>query len=192
MKPQMLKKLTALGLLALATASAPADISNPTQAGRNTIGQVTNMETKDGFSAQFWMTTDEQIFSSWTKPGALRNLKPIDEIKRNTPIYLALFVANPGAKGPTNPGAKQSTATSDVTFDLYVVNPSGALSVAYKQRPGWKGLSPSPGLVYLAKDRGTLNFEAIDPLGEYAVVVIIHDNVRKADIKLTRKLTLVE
>ena len=104
MKPQMLKKLTALGLLALATASAPADISNPIQAGRNTIGQVTNMETKDGFSAQFWMTTDEQIFSSWTKPGALRNLKPIDEIKRNTPIYLALFV------GPVAPGFATNSA----------------------------------------------------------------------------------
>ena len=37
-----------------------------------------------------------------------------------------------------------------------------------------------------------LNFEVIDPTGQYTIVVMLHDNVRKTDMKLVRKLELVE
>lgn len=190
MKFQTLKKLAILSFFALSAFDLRADILAPGQKARDTIGLVNTMETKNGFSAQFWMTTDEQIFAAWAKPGAIRSLKPSATVKRNTPIYLALFIASPGGRGSTKPG--DSRATSDVTFDLYLVNPSGILSLAYQQRIAWKGPAPSPGLVYLARDHGTLNFEAIDPLGNYTVVVVLHDNVRKTDLKLTRKLELVE
>ncbi|MCX6968511.1 MAG: hypothetical protein NTZ46_12195 [Verrucomicrobia bacterium] len=81
---------------------------------------------------------------------------------------------------------------SDVTFDVYIISPNGNLALADKQRVGWRGTPPSPGLIYLAKDRGMFNFEAIDPLGEYTIALVVHDNIRKADLKLTRKLDLVD
>ena len=191
MKIHMLKKLVFLWLCALGAGTAQADILSPGMFSKDTIGQVGSMETKGGFSAQFWMTTDEQIFTTWAKSSAIRNLKPNIEVKRNTPIFLALFMANPGIRNAAKQG-EPPRPVSNVTFDLYVINPAGTLTLADKQRMGWRGTAPSPGLVYLAKDRGVVSFEAIDPAGEYTIAVIIHDNVRKVDIKLMRKLQLLE
>lgn len=190
MKIQTLNKLAVLSFFALNAFDLQADIPTLNSKARDTVSMVNNMVTKNGFSAQFWMTTDEHIFSTWAKPGAIRGLKPITAVRRNTPVFLALFIANPGGRSvgkSTNP-----RFASDVSFDLYVISPNGTLSLAFQQRTAWKGTSPSPGLVYLARDRGTLNFEAIDALGEYNVVVILHDNVRKMDLKLTRKLELTD
>lgn len=186
------KTLALSTLLGLAPLMAPGDILSPDMNVKDTLGQVNSMETKDGFSAQFWMTTDEQIFSTWARSGAIRNLKPIIQLKRNTPVFLALFMANPGIRSIMAVAGGKPLRSSDVTFDLYIISPNGTLSLANKQRAGWKGEPPAPGLIYLAKDRGVLNFEPIDPLGEYTVVVILHDNVRKMDMKLVRKLELVE
>ena len=191
MKTQLVKKFAALACFAIATNMAFADILTPGMATSDTIGQVNSLETADGFSGQFWMTTEEQIFSTWAKTGAIRSLKPSIQVKRNTPVFMALFIANPGVKTVVKASGK-ANSISDVTFDLYIISPNGTLSFTNKQRTVWRGTPPSPGLVYLAKDRGVLNFEVIDHLGEYAVVVILHDNVRKADLKLTRKLELVE
>lgn len=186
------RKLSALAAVAgLLPIVASADLLSPDMGARDTIGQVNSMVTQDGFSAQFWMTTDEQIFATWARAGAIRNLKPAVRITRNTPVYLALFMANPGVRSIMVGGNKQRVFC-DVTYDLYLINPNGVLSLANKQRSGWKGEPPSPGLIYLAKERGMLNFEAIDPLGEYTAVVILHDNIRKIDMKLSRKLELVD
>jgi len=191
MKIQTLKKLAVLSFFALSAFDLQADIPTLNPKARDTISLVNNMETKNGFSAQFWMTTDEHIFSTWARPGAIRNLKPITFVKRNMPVYLALFISSPGISKVVVQGGVLNNS-SDVTFDLYIIGPQGTLSLAYLQKIAWKGTSPSPGLVYLAHDRGTLNFEMIDTLGEYTIVVILHDNVRNTDLKLTRKLELVE
>lgn len=191
MKAPLLKQLAVLALCALAALPARADLLTPGMDAKDAIGFVNSLETKDGFSAQFWMTTDEEIFSTWARSGAIRGLKPAAQVKRNTPVYLALFLANPGVRSVAVT-RDQTHLSSDVTFDLYIISPTGVLSLANKQRAGWKGTPPTPGLVTLAKDRGVLSFEAIDPLGEYTVVVILHDNVRKIDMKLMRKLVLAE
>jgi len=163
-----------------------------TQPLSNVINQIGGMETKDGFSAQFWMTPDEQVFYAWAKSGSIRNLKTTLQVKRNTPVFLALFLANPGIKSVIAPLSGQINTSSDVTFDLYIISPNGTLSLASKQRVAWKGTPPAPGLVFMSRDIGTLNFEAIDPLGEYTIVIVIRDNVRKMDMKLSRKLVVVD
>lgn len=191
MKRQLLSKVAVVGLTLIALATGHADLLTPGMGGGDSIGSVKSMETKGGVSAQFWLTSDEQIFSAWTKSGSIRNLKPITEVKRNTPVFLALFLANPGVRRRVLATGKVKS-TSDVSFDLFLITPAGSLCLADKQRTAWKGTAPAPQLVYLAKDRGFLGFEAIDPLGEYTVIVIVHDNVQKVDIKLTRKLVLVD
>ena len=192
MKIHLLKQIAILMAFALGINGALADILTPGMKANDAVSQINSLETRDGFSAQFWMTTDEQIFSTWAKTGAIRGLKPTLQVKRNTPIYLALFMANPGERSMEKTPTAKPRMVSDVSFDLYIINPGGALSLSNKQRTGWKGTPPSPGLVYLAKDRGVLNFEAIDPLGEYSIVLVVHDNVRKTDIRLIRKLELVD
>ena len=192
MKTHPIKTFAVLLFLALATTRVPADILSPGMEVTDTIGTIGSLETKNGVSAQFWMTTDEQIFLTWAKSSSIRNLKPTIQVKRNTPVFLALFLANPGVKTVVAPVSGKINSSSDVTFDLYIISPNGSLSLANKQRVAWKGTPPSPGLVFLAKDRGVLNFEVIDPLGEYTIVLVLRDNVRKVDMKLSRKLELVE
>ena len=191
MKTKLLRRFAAIACFALATSMGSADILAPGMVANDAIGQINSLETSDGFSAQFWMTTDEQIFSTWAKSGAIRALKPTIQVKRNTPIFLALFMANPGVRTVVK-SATKPVLISDVTFDLYIINPNGSLSLANKARVGWSGTPPPPQLVHLAKDRGMLNFEVIDPTGQYTIVVMLHDNVRKTDMKLVRKLELVE
>jgi len=190
MKAPLISLATAV-LCTLAVLPARADILSPNMDAKDTIGLVNSLETKNGLSAQFWMTTDEEIFSTFSRSGAIRGMKPVIQVKRSTPVFLAIFLANPGVRSVTI-GTDQTLLSSDVTFDLYLVSPAGVLSLANKQRSAWKGTPPTPGLVTLAKDRGVLNFEAIDASGEYTVVVILHDNVRKIDMKLARKLELID
>ena len=190
-KAYMLKKLLCLGGAFLMATVASGDLLSPKLGAPDAITQINSLETKNGISAQFWVTTDDQIFLTWSEGAAIRNLKPTLQVKRNTPVYLALFLANPGVRTVIRTVGKPRYL-SDVTFDMYTLNPNGVLTLAYKQRIGWKGTPPAPGLVYLAKNRGVLNFEAIDPLGEYTVVMMVHDNIRKVDIRLVRKLKLVD
>ena len=192
MKKQSLKKIASLLFYALATASVPADILSPDMASTDALGQINSMETRNGFSAQFWLTTDEQIFLNWSKTGAIRNLKPALQVKRNIPVYLPLFMANPGVKSTVSLSTGKVVSNSDVTFDVYLLSPGGVLSLANKGRVAWKGTPPPAGLATLVTDRGALNFEAIDPLGEYTIVLVIRDNVRKVELKLSRKLEVVE
>jgi len=192
MKTHPITKIAVLLLLALATLRGNADILSPGMEANDTVGLIKSLETRNGFSAQFWMTTDEQVFLTWAKSSSIRSLKPTIQAKRNVPIFLALFLANPGVKSVVAPVSGRINNSSDVTFDLYIISPNGALSLANKQRVAWKGTPPSPGLVFLAKDRGVLSFEVIDPLGEYTIVLVVRDNVRKVDMKLSRKLELVD
>lgn len=187
----LLTQLAAAALCALSIVPARADILSPNMDAKDTIGMVNSLETKEGFSAQFWLTTDEEIFSAFSRSGAIRGMKPTIEVKRSTPVFVALFLANPGVRSVVI-GNDQALLSSDITFDVYSISPGGILSLASKQRSAWKGAPPTPGLVTLAKDRSALSFEAIDASGEYTIVVILHDNVRKIDMKLSRKLTLVD
>lgn len=185
------KKCISFGMALLTADVACADLLSPKLEARDAIAQINSLDTKGGVSAQFWVTIDDQIFNSWASESAIRTLKPVLKVKRNVPVYLALFLANPGIRTVMRTTGKPRLY-SDVTFDTYLASPTGVLSLLSKQRVGWKGAPPSPGLVHLAKERGLLSFAAIDPIGEYTILVIVHDNVRKVDMRLARKLDLVD
>jgi len=185
---------TKLLLLAAVLAVLPARADNraPVMDADRAFWRVPGMKTdENGFSAQFWMTTDEAVFNSWVRSGAIRNLVPAAKVKRSVPVHMALFLANPGVRRIAMPKSEPQFF-SDVSFDLYLVSPSNTLNFASRNRTAWKGTPPSPGLVSLAADRVTLNFEAIDKPGEYTIFVVLTDNVRKTTMKLERKLELVD
>jgi len=170
---------------------------------KEAVKEAKNFQTEGDFSAQFWMTDDDGIFTSWERSSALRNLKQLPlvrpntfQVKRNKPVYMALFIANPEVRS-IQISNRQFYTYSDVTYDFYIFNPRGELMTISKQQAAWRGEPPSPKLVHLARDRSSVTFEAIDPPGEYTVIVIVHDNIRRADnkpvdIRLMRKLELEE
>ena len=181
------KTLTFLLAFCLPLTAVRADLLAPS---RTTIQSV-NLQTVSGFSAQFWMTEDEHLFTGLERSSALRQLKQTTQVKRRTPVYMALFFANPGIRVTPILNRRPHTY-SDISFDFYVVNPLGELITVQRGLNAWRGNPPPPGLTHLARDRSSITFEAIDAPGEYTVIVVVHDNVRRVDIKLTRRLELLE
>ncbi len=150
------------------------------------------MKVKNGFGAQFWITDNEAFYLNWMKED-VRNLNSVVLTKRNQPLFLVLFVSNPGelVQPPAKLGGA-SSRTCDVTYDFDVLKPDGKSYGSGKGISGLKGEAPAPGLVHLVNGRITINFEAIDPPGIYTIGINVHDNVKMVSIELERKIMLQE
>ena len=146
------------------------------------------MVTKDGFSAQFWITDSEEFFLNWVHED-VRNLNSVASTKRGRSLYIALFIADPGKVNRRVKG-KGLVPTSDVTYDFLVLRPDGTVYGSGKQLVAWSGAAPSPHLVHLANGKVMIMLDEIDPPGEYTVNVLVTDNVNKTAIQLQRKFSL--
>jgi len=147
-----------------------------------------DLVSKKGFSAQFWTINDEHLFLNWA-PGGLANLYPVKEIKRMTPIYLAIFFESPGDRLIVNQ-AGDEMKISDVIFHWAVVRPDGTMHSVFGPISAWNGDAPPTRTLQLIANRPSLVFQANDPAGRYTVHVLVRDNVRKVDIDLERPLVL--
>ena len=145
---------------------------------------------KDGFSARFSLIDDEQFFLTWM-PGSSACLPNVTKAKRNRPVYVSIFFADPAVRSIrslVNP--KKSTITTDITFDFEVRKADGSYYGGGKALQGWSGRPPSFHMVQLARTHAEIKFEAIDPVGMYTIDVIVRDNIRKVAIALERKILL--
>ena len=147
------------------------------------------MKTKNGFSAQFWVTDRERFFLNWVHSDT-RNLIPVFSTKRGVRLLIAIFAVGMGDRAVTNADGKVKHS-SDVTYDFNVKKPDNSDAAEGKDVTGWMGKS-QPHLVQLLYGRPSLFFEATDPSGEYTITVAVHDNVRKVDVTLIRKLVLMD
>ena len=147
------------------------------------------LKTTDGFGAQFWVTDREGFFLTWVNSDT-RNFVPVISTKRGVRLLIAIFAAGMGDRATANSDGKIKHS-SDVTYDFNVKKPDGSDAGEGKNITGWRGKS-QPHLIQLLYGRPSLYFEATDPAGEYTVTVTVHDNVRKVDLTLTRKLLLVD
>jgi hypothetical protein len=158
------------------------------------------LKIRNGFGAQFWVTDSEIFFLNWLRTD-IRNLAPVTRTRRNIPLYIAVFVLNPGSHRIK--GAKRC----DVTYDYEVLRPDGGCLDAGKSYIAWASKPPPPAIIELALGNTPAEqtgdkrmmlpyprviFGVIDPPGEYIVNVLVHDNVKKVDIALQRKLLLQE
>jgi hypothetical protein len=157
--------------------SAPPSAVQPQQPPP--IAEIKSMPTKDGFSAQLYLTTNENIFQEWVPD--LR-LPPVAKVARNTPILTLIVIANPGA---------DAQGLAHVVYDLIIKKPDGTIYAEAPNMPGWNGRRPpTPGLVELARGSVTIKIEGDDPAGRYSVEATVHDNVKNCWIKMIRSFLI--
>jgi len=150
-----------------------------------------HMTVREGFGAQFWITDSDRFFLNWVRSDT-KNLTPISFIRRNVPLFIAIFIVDPGVKKTVIAEGKPKLS-SDVTYDFEILRPDGTpypggggLNIT-----GWRGRPPAEHLVTLLYDNHvTLNFDLVDPVGEYTIRVLVHDNVKNVTVPLTRTVML--
>lgn len=167
-------------LLAAPLSVAPAE-EGSWAAAKAFTGDKVDLEMKDGFGAEFWLVDKENTMPTWL-PDDLRNTSPVFVTKRGRELRLVVFLFNPGRAEFSASTVK--TLYSDVTYDVMVHRPDmvkyvGAMGVA-----AWSGPSPSPYFIERARLVVKLSFKPSEPLGDYTIMVAVHDNVRKLTIPL--------
>lgn len=156
----------------------------------------TQLKMRDGFGAQFWVTDSDAFYLNWLRTDT-HNLEPVTLTRRGVPLYLAIFLLDPGVQR-TRRGLR-----NDVTFDYQVLGPDGGSLDAGRNFLAWASHPLPVHLVQLAGapaehhgDRLMRSYPQImfgdNPPGEYIVNVLVHDNIKKVEISLQRKIVLQE
>ena len=149
-----------------------------------------HMTVKDGFGAQFWLTSSDRFFMNWVKADT-RNLTPVAATRRSIPLYLAVFIVDPGVKKTVRPDGTFKLI-SDVTYDFQVFKPDGTPypGGGAQNVTGLSGRPSAQHMVTLLYGKATVTFDLIDQPGDYTIKVVVHDNIRQIHIPLTRTVAL--
>ena len=88
--------------------------------------------------------------------------------------------------------ALREDTSCDVTFDIKVTKPDGSpySGTAHENLLALKGAIPNPNNMYNSDTVLVLEFEPDDPLGKYAIEVVIRDNIGQTDLTLKENITL--
>ncbi|QEM68260.1 hypothetical protein FO488_08850 [Geobacter sp. FeAm09] len=151
---------------------------------RNGIPAVNSEASKtvNGFGASVLITADPDWESTWNTPSeAVPSFLVVQNLKRGEQASILVFFANP---------ALDAAGTVDVTFDLKITGPDKKAT----ENRGLKGfagtLAGPPTHIYLAANVVRFVGEPADPLGEWVVEVVVHDNHRHVSIPLRTRFTL--
>ena len=185
----------ALVFILLSNVAAPAIFADDTIIGYASAPEPVKvdsaeMKMKKGFGTQFWLTTDDHVFLNWA-PGGMQNLVPVKQVRRGTPIYLAIFFVNPAVGSRTNADGL-ATPFSSVEYRWGVEKPDGTKIAIPKPIHGWGGVKPTAATIQLADGRPCLTLDVMDPPGYYTFHVQVHDAVSGTDIDLERAVVLKE
>ena len=153
--------------------------------------QISELRTKNGFGAQFWLIQDDRSAIRWFQLN-IRDLNPVSATRKDNPVAVALFFVNAGEQEAF---VRQSRRVSkmkvnNVTYDLKVVRPDGVVD-NHPGLPAWKGEAPSPYLLKIAQAKAVITFD-IEPPGKYKILVTVHDHIRKVNLELERTLMVNE
>ena len=153
--------------------------------------EITSMQMKDGFGAQFWLVPDSRFRLPWTEAD-VRKLNSVSATRRNIPLEVAVFFVNAGQEDAYYQMERHVTKQKviDVTFDLKVIRPDGIV-YNHPGLPGHSGIAPPPFLLKLVKAKATITFDT-EPTGVYKIMVVVHDRFRKIDIRLERTLQVLD
>ena len=152
---------------------------------------LTDFQSKDGLSAQFWFIHDDRSTHRWFQLD-FRKIDPVSATRKDNPVVVALFFVNAGEQEAfVRAGQRVSKVkVNNLTYDLKVIRPDGVVD-NHPNLPAWQGEAPSPYLVRIARAKAVITFD-IEPAGKYRVLVTVHDRVRKTDIELERTLLVNE
>lgn len=135
----------------------------------------------EGFGAAVVVTADPEWKRKWGTPAPrLPRIDQARSLRIGQKVWTLLFLTNPSA---------DLTGTVDVTCDLRMIRPNGRVT----ERRGLRALRiktvPVP-RTYMSEFVLTMEGEENDPLGEWIVEFVVHDNVRGVALPLTGRYTL--
>ncbi len=140
------------------------------------ISVADNAKTKDGFSAQLWLTSDSEVFFKAMQHPETPVLPSTNRAVRGESIETTVLFQNPKSdKG----------GSIYVTCDFVVLKPDGSI---YGEAPGMIGeIGPTefpPEAIQLGDGRLEIIIEPEDPDGKYWVHATVTDQIRNVSLEL--------
>jgi hypothetical protein len=163
-------------------ASASADDHREWLQGGVPAANSDASKTIDGFGASVIVSADPDWESKWDTPSeVVPTFSAVQNLKRGEQATILVFFANP---------AVAADGTVDVTYDLKITGPDKKVT----ENRGLKAITGTlpgpPTNIYLAGNVIGFIGEPADPLGEWVVDVVVHDNHRHVSIPLRAKFIL--
>jgi hypothetical protein len=164
------------GLPPATTAAQSLDtVQHIRQLVRDVQSNTDNIKSKGDFGAQLWLVQGQEFFQDWVKP-ATPSINPISIAPRGENIYTVIIFYGL---------AHDHADLSNVSYDITVLRPDGAVYSDSKNLIGWQGLAPQESRsLELGRDHIAINIDANDPPGLYTVNVVVRDNISHVDLPL--------
>jgi hypothetical protein len=134
-------------------------------------------KAKNGFGAMVLLTEDEGFFERWNTPDP-PHLDRLTKATRGVPVHVVVIFAGPG---------RNENGKANVTYDAKVLSPDGSTYCEFNNLEALKGAGAPDQFLQIPPQSVAIRIEPEDPAGTYHVVIAIHDNVRKVELKLTEK-----
>ncbi len=179
-----MKYLLSLFLVLIFALNTSASVQDP-MGWREDGRPIANTDTRKsikGFGASVIITSDADWESKWNTPAETTpRFTTVTRLRVGERATILIFFANP------KPDAGGSV---DVTCDIKITRPNNQIT----ENNGLKGFTGRLGgpLTNTYLSQSVIGFvgEPTDPLGEWAVDVIVHDNNRHVSIPLRAQFTL--
>ena len=178
MTPSLIRLANILLLVGAVTQTAHSQLIKD---GKAVTGP--NIASKQGFSAQLWLTEREEFFREFAQGGNIK-FDGTTDVHRNIPAFVAIFITGPGI---------DPNGAANVTADVTVRKPDGSIYFEGKDAPCWSGKYPyAPDSTQVADAKLKLRIEPKDPAGKYSVDAVIHDRIRKVDLLLKKTFDVAQ
>ena len=173
-------RIVALSVVLLLSA-ATSSHSQPLKDGKPVTGP--NIASKQGFTAQLWLTEHEEFFHKFAQGGDVR-FDGTTNARRDVPVFITFFITGPGL---------DASGAADVAADITVRKPDGTIYFQAKDAPCWSAKYPySPESTQVADAKVKLRIEPKDPAGQYSVEATIRDKIKKIDLSLKKTFDVAQ
>jgi len=139
-------------------------------------------QSKDGFSAMLLLSDQpDDVLKSWEIAEASVPVRTADTITRGVPIVAFVFFSGcrPDEDGMCNASA-----------DFTILRPDGSEYENFNDRDLWKQKpAPPAGMLRLSAEYVGVVIEPRDPLGEYEILVTVHDLNAGTTLELRQAFT---
>lgn len=115
--------------------------------------------------------------------GSGASYQPATRLYRGQRVFILPFARN---------YAFDALENADLTFDLSVIKPDGSFDGAPFSASLWQGVVSAPDLVLYPSTTVSFFAEPNDPVGEYRLVVRVHDHLGGDVRELSQKITLAD
>jgi hypothetical protein len=139
----------------------------------------------DPLSCKLVLTIDGSVSDRWehTTSGQKINVPEASTVVKQQMLWACVFFSH---------CAHDAKGNANVTYDVRVTKPDGGVYYEGKGLDGWNLASGDETGVLLAKTLFAVSFDPPDPLGEYTVLITVHDSISGASATDTHKIGLVD